>query len=199
MTGHTWISSDAAQPSFIALDTLSDSSEAPEAPAKDRPLPHGIRSVDADNGFSVAVIAVVEYGQNESSFVVDDRIRPDGEDRLHRAAWKVRIQELRAFAEEDGDPFNTASERDFWAFVEANPSVRKGALVLVDSGDLRAVWEGDGDPFIGVEFLGGGVLRYVIFNRLREGGEVSRVVGRDDFDGFRRQVEAFDLLSLLYE
>lgn len=116
-----------------------------------------------------------------------------------RAAWEERIRELRSYAAEDGDPFNAASERDFWAFVEANPSVRKGGLVLVDDGDLRAVWHGDGDPFIGAEFLGGGMLRYVIFNRRRGAGEVSRVVGRDDFDGFRRQVGAFDLSSLLYE
>lgn len=137
--------------------------------------------------------------RNERVFVVDDEVRADGRDRSHRAAWKARIQELRTFAAEDGEPFNTDSERDFWAFVEANPSVRKGGLVLVDGGDLRAVWDGDGDPFIGAEFLGGGMLRHVIFNRRRGAVAVSRVVGRDDFDGFRRQVEAFDLSSLLNE
>ena len=125
--------------------------------------------------------------------------RPEGRTLRHRADWEKRIEDLRSWTAEDGEPFNTDSERDFWEFVDASPSVRKGGLVLVDGGDLRAVWEGDGDPFIGAEFLGGGMLRYVIFNRRRGAGEVSRVVGRDDFDGFRRQVEAFDLSSLLYE
>lgn len=116
-----------------------------------------------------------------------------------REAWETRIRELRGYAAEDGEPFDEESERDLRAFLRSNPSVRKGGLVLVDSGHLRAVWEGDGGALVGVEFLGGGRLRYVIFGSRPGAGGIPRVVGRADFEGFGQQVETFGLSALLYE
>lgn len=116
-----------------------------------------------------------------------------------REAWETRIRELRGFAAEDAEPFDEESERDLRTFPRSNPSVRRGGLVLVDSGHLRAVWEGDGGALVGVEFLGGGRLPYVIFGSRPGAGGFPRVVGRADFDGFEQQVETFGLSALLYE
>lgn len=43
------------------------------------------------------------------------------------------------------------------------------------------------------------MLLYVIFKRRPRTGRISRVSGRDNFEGFKRQAEAFDLDFLLYE
>lgn len=124
--------------------------------------------------------------------------RPERPALRHRAGWEKRIEDLRSWAAEDGEPFRSESERDFWAFVEATPGVRRGGLVLTPRGNLRAVWEDGAGPRVGMQFLGGGIVLYVICGprpRTRD----SYFVGRDDFEGIRRRIDGLDLHSLVYE
>lgn len=117
------------------------------------------------------------------------------------ARYRDRLAELREAAEDEGIEWSEASEHDFRVFVIHNPGWRKGAVVLVDNGNLRAVWDDDNDDdrHVALQFLGGGHVQYVIFKR-RPGasGASSRVAGDDTFDGIKRQVGAFDLNSLVY-
>ena len=129
-----------------------------------------------------------------------DGLRPEPRrGHAEREAWAARIEELRSYAVEDGEPFNEESERDLRAFLRSNHSVRKDALVLVPNGNLRAVWRRDPGAHLGAEFRGGGVVQYVVFRRRSDAGQISRAAGRDDFEGFKRQAAAFDLDFLLYE
>ena len=113
-------------------------------------------------------------------------------------AYRVRIEALRRDAEQDGYRLNAASERDFWQFIRAEPFIRKGNLVLMDNGNLRASWKGEHGAHIGLQFLGGRTVQYVIFKRRTAAGLISRVAGRDSFDGVKRQIQAFELRPLLY-
>jgi len=113
-------------------------------------------------------------------------------------AWQSRIETLRADAQQDGYRLNMASERDFWRFIRAEPFIRKGSLVLLDNGNLRAMWKGDDGSHIGLQFLGGGVVQYVIFKHRPAVRAISRVAGRDSLDGVKRQIAAFDLRPLMY-
>jgi len=113
-------------------------------------------------------------------------------------AYQVRIEALRSDAEQDGYGLNSASERDFWRFIRSEPFIRKGSLVLMDNGNLRAVWKGDHGTHIGLQFLGGRTVQYVIFKRRAAAGAISRVAGRDSFEGVKRQIAAFDLRPLIY-
>lgn len=117
----------------------------------------------------------------------------------YRADWEKRIEDLRSWAAEDGDPFNAESERDFRAFVEANPEVRRGGLVLVGNGNLRAVWKGDAGARVGLQFLGGGIVQYVLFRRGKDADRGWPESGRGDFEGFRRRVRDLDLGSVVFE
>ena len=129
-----------------------------------------------------------------------DGLSPDSRHaNADHESWRARIEELRSYAAEDGEPFNEESERDLRAFLRSNPSVRKDALVLVPNGNLRAVWRRDAGAHLGAEFRGGGVVQYVVFRRRSDAGQISRAAGRDDFEGFKRQAAAFDLDFLLYE
>lgn len=110
-----------------------------------------------------------------------------------------RISYLRDEAEHDGCELNEGSERDFRRFVRSRPYIRRGDLVLLDNGNLRVVWRDEQGKHLGLQFLGGSMVQYVIFNRRQADRRISRVSGRDSLEGIARQIDAFELHSLLAE
>jgi len=113
--------------------------------------------------------------------------------------YSSRIAYLKDEATHDGYGLNEDSERDFKQFVRSRPSIRKGDLVLLDNGNLRAVWKDEQSGHLGLQFLGGEMVQYVIFRRRQAVRKVSRVSGRDSLEGVARQIDAFELHSLLAE
>lgn len=124
---------------------------------------------------------------------------PDGPARSTFQAYRTRILSLRDAAIQEGDCLNYASEYYFWHFVSSNPLLRRGNLVLVDNGNLRAVWKDGQGTHLGMQFLDDGMIQYVIFKQRVAGLPPSRVAGRDTADGIWRQISAFDLTSLIYQ
>ena len=112
-------------------------------------------------------------------------------------AYRDRIEELRGYGEDEGVTVNEASEKDFWAFVKSLSASRKGSLVLMDNGNLRALWKGEQESHLGLQFLGDRMVEYVIFKRRKRARKVSRVAGADNFDGIKRQIDSFELYSML--
>lgn len=114
--------------------------------------------------------------------------------------YHEHLADLREAAEEEGIQWSEDSQQDFQAFVTGNPGWRKGSVVLMDNGNLRAVWDDDHDDdrHVALQFLGGGQVQYVIF-KLRPGAsQASRAAGNDTFEGIKRQVSAFDLNPLVH-
>lgn len=114
-------------------------------------------------------------------------------------AYSSRIAYLRDEATYDGYEMNKDSEGDFRQFVRSMPYIRKGNLVLMDNGNIRAIWKNDQGGRLGLQFLGGNMVQYVIFRRRMAAREISRVAGRDSLEGIVRQINAFQLHSLLCE
>ena len=114
-------------------------------------------------------------------------------------AYSSRIAYLRDEATRDSYELNESSERDFKQFVRSRPSIRKGDLVLLDNGNLRAIWKDEKGARLGVQFLGDSMVQYVIFSRRQADRPVSRVAGRDSLEGIVRQIDAFQLHSWLSE
>jgi hypothetical protein len=145
------------------------------------------------------------------SALTDDSIRSTSPESLFMAelagkarqvrevyqAYRSRIEALRSDAVLDGFALNKASETDFWSFVTSVPFVRKAEVVLVDNGNLRAVWGGEDGSHLGLQFLGERTLQYVIFRRRTGSRHISRVAGSDTFEGVKRQVRIFELEALL--
>ncbi len=123
----------------------------------------------------------------------------DGLARTKSQAYSARVKKLRDFASQDGVSLNPASEFDFWRFLEMKPHWRKGNLVLIDNGNLRAVWKNGKGTYLGLQFLGDGMLQFVISKQREATQPVSRVAGRDTFEGLRQQIDVFELASLFYE
>ena len=113
-------------------------------------------------------------------------------------AYENRIEELRKFALEDDEPLdiNESSQEDFWCFVKSVPWAKEAELMLMNNGNLRAVWKEDDEMHIGLHFLGNSRGTYVIFKRRHGAYKVSRTAGIDTLEGVKKQARAFDI-SLL--
>ena len=109
----------------------------------------------------------------------------------------MRIESLRGDAMLDGFDASAASEQDFWLFLKSIPFAEKAGLVLLDNGHLRAVWKGEKGEFLGLQFLGDGMIQYVIFGRGENSDHIPRVAGRDTFEGVKKQVRNFKLDAFL--
>ena len=129
----------------------------------------------------------------------DDEIKSKAQHiRDTDSSYANRIEVLREQAELDGYSLNLASEEAFYEFFQKNPLIRRGRLVLMENGNLRAVWKGENEAHIGLQFINNLSVQYVIFTRRDPQSPVSRVSGRDTMDGIKKQIEAFDLNSVLY-
>ena len=102
-------------------------------------------------------------------------------------------------ARHEGYTLSHTSLYDFERFALGSNNVRRGGLVLLDNGNLRAIWRDEQGTRLGLQFLGGGRVQYVIFKRRIGERMVSRAAGRDSLEGLERQLAAFDMRSLLYE
>lgn len=112
-------------------------------------------------------------------------------------AYSTRINDLHTYARADGVVINPESESAFDRFIASNPNFRKGELALTDNGNLRASWRDTADSFLGLQFLGGDNIQYVIFTRRDKNQRITRVAGRDTFEGLYRQIRAFNLEKLV--
>ena len=100
-----------------------------------------------------------------------------GQNRLlsgQLTAYETRIEFLRADGEIDGVEIMPSSEADFWGFVNVVPEWDKASLILVDDGNLRAVWRKTSGDRINIEFLGDGVVEVAIF----DGGQIPEAYER---------------------
>ena len=114
-----------------------------------------------------------------------------------RQAYKARIDMLRIAATLEEIGMNEASVNDFWSFIRSSHFSRQAGLALMDNGNIRAVWKGKDESHLGLHFLGEQQVQYVIFKRRPGSRRISRTAGRDSFEGVRRQIDAFDLVSLV--
>ena len=114
-----------------------------------------------------------------------------------RAAYQRRIAQLRSFAEDDGIGFSAPSEDDFFDFACTEPQTKAASLVLLDNGNLRAVWR-SGQQEVGVQFYGGGSVQYLI-SREGDDGRITHTARRGTFEEFSEAIEGAGLGGLLYE
>ncbi|MDE0154403.1 MAG: hypothetical protein OXI88_18890 [Gammaproteobacteria bacterium] len=161
-----------------------------------------VRALEQFNAQAVALngpakpaftVANPEASGGESDSIAQDRLRAKHD------AYLARMKLLKDEAVHDGYTLNLASELDFRQFIQSEPEVRRGNLVLMDNGNLRAIWKDGQGTHLGLQFLGDRMIQYVIFKRRKQGQQISRVAGRDSVEGIKQQIDAFGLHSLLNE
>ena len=114
------------------------------------------------------------------------------------SAYDDRISVLEQQACAEGYFLNSGSKESLQDFFRTNPLMRLGRLALLENGNLRAVWKGDGVSHIGLQFLDNGLIQYVLFKRRQADLPVSRSCGRDTPPGILKQIFAFGLGEILY-
>lgn len=155
----------------------------------------------------------IEISKGDSPKVILNPGRPDGhsyksahvqiENLLMTSKcpgpYKSRIEFLKDEAIQEGIMLSKASKMDFLRFVFEHPNLRKGSLVLTDNGNIRAIWKGSKGSHLGLQFLGSGMVQYVMFNQRENKKEISRASGRDAIREALWQINAFGLFALLIE
>ena len=112
-------------------------------------------------------------------------------------AYERRIHELEEQAQPYGYTLRAASKAAFLLFLDRMPQIRQAGLVLMENGNLRAIWKGENGAHLGLQFISPESIQYVIFSRRRYESFISRVAGRDTIDGIIGQIDVFDLHAML--
>lgn len=161
-----------------------------------RPIFHSHSTKHGADAVSLTDISV-SFNDPSTSMVIELKAKA-AQAHAYLQEYNARIDVLCAFAEQEDYSLKAASKHDFMHFIRSEPFIRKSNLVLMDNGNLRALWKNDKGDQVGLQFLGGRKVQYVIFKRRTADGEFSRVAGRDTFEGVKRQIFALELPSLIY-
>ena len=112
----------------------------------------------------------------------------------NRDAMLARIDFLRAEAADDGCTYEPRSADALMSFVQDAGITRMPAIVLMQNGNLRAVWQDPARDQIGIQFFADGQLQFVI---LRDrGGVTYKTMGVEPADMISRHVWTLDLIGL---
>ena len=106
------------------------------------------------------------------------------------SGYLERIEFLRNDGIYEQITLNESSVQEFLAFVAAASFSLGASLVLLDNGNIRAVWKLGGENRIGIQFRGDGNASFVIFKRPDAGGATSGEYGADTLDGVRARIRA---------
>jgi hypothetical protein len=109
-----------------------------------------------------------------------------------------RLSDLRVTAAEEEYPISRESLKALKIFLNATTFTKRPYIALLDSGNLRALWEdrAAGEQ-IGLQFLGGDTVQFVIFARRADEGFIARSAGRDLITNIQSQIEANGLRRLM--
>ena len=106
------------------------------------------------------------------------------------AKYEARLELLRDLGAQDDIELSELSKRDFFLFIDSALYMCVASLVLMDNGNIRALWKFGDDDLVGIHFRGNGMASYVIFKHISQ-GDVSRDFGMTSLDGIRTEIRRF--------
>ena len=109
-----------------------------------------------------------------------------------------RIDWLKEAAGDEGIEWIAASETSLLAFLNLMPLATKPAIVLSDTGELRAMWDNRREEQVGLRFKATGDVQYVLF-RKQANDHLARSSGIDSAIVVRKLIEALGLKRLMYQ
>lgn len=163
-----------------------------------------ISTIESEENYDIlrqTVLRALTQLDVETAFspkAIADLIEMHKETAKIHARIQQRIELFKEIGEEEEIAYNPDSEHDLWRFLKRLSFIKSPKLFLLDNGNLRAVWKGDGGKHIGLQFLGGEQIQFVIFSKRREHNNMARIRGRDDFAGIARQLDASAIGDVIY-
>lgn len=119
----------------------------------------------------------------------------DGTGRA-RGLVSDRLSELRELAAEDEIAIAPASEEGLMRFLAEEKVAIRPALALLDSGELRALWQA-GEDQVGLRFMPNGGVAYVCLARREGCSDLVRAYGVEQADRMMPLIETLGLAALL--
>ena len=104
-------------------------------------------------------------------------------------SYRWRIEELRVLGNEDKIELREASKEDFLEVVGSTATASQAFLILLENGNLRAIWQCQDGDHLAVQFRGNRMASYVI---LREGK--FDIIALDEV---KRLIRVFDYMKSL--
>jgi hypothetical protein len=167
-----------------------------DLPPVPRPRPIRKRMVTQEGAFqSQATEVSTETLDPVSQYIVKEAVRLFKQ-QLVKAQLENRLRELRVDAVRNSEPFSEASLADLRTFLDPLPLVERPAIFLLDNGNLRVLWKNAANEQVGLQFLGGGAVQFVIFVQRQNPAMTSRVAGIDALSALRARIKdsAYDQL-----
>jgi hypothetical protein len=167
-----------------------------ETPQTVKPeMPANILSImDPENEFyeNSSISKIIEYFDDqpaswalsfdESPTIPPQLVTLEQIKRKMVASEKVlpRLNHLRMCSLEDEEAFSDESERSLLEFLDGYGVAVRPLLALLDNGNLRAVWKDDFGQQIGVQFLGGKKVQFVLFVKRDAEMPYAQLFGRNN-------------------
>jgi hypothetical protein len=130
-------------------------------------------------GLSSATAIEAEILDPVSEYIVKKAADLVKNDRLARIRLEERVRELQVDALRNAEPFSESSLADLRSFVSLTALTERPSIFLLDDGNLRAVWRNAAKEQVGLQFLGNGVVQFVIFVQRQRPPIMSRTAGID--------------------
>ena len=152
-----------------------------------------------DDAQSSTVLSPINEMENKPT--VEILVHPNWPIQNNRVAqiYVERIETLKELAREDGYTLDESSYNNFQEFLEKYPRLVRADLVLLDNGNLRAIWKGKNSAEIGLQFLKDSRVQYVLFNESGPNCAESRPYGRGGFEETMKKIKEFDLDKIMFE
>jgi hypothetical protein len=116
---------------------------------------------------------------------------------VNKAQIEDRLRELHVDALRNVEPFSEPSLADLRLFLDSFPFAERPAIFLLDDGNLRAVWRNAEKEQVGLQFLGGGIVQFVMFVQRQRPPMMSRSAGTDTLTAIRGLIKNKDCDHLL--
>ena len=111
--------------------------------------------------------------------------------------YRQRLNVLVAEGKQESISLNPESTIDLFRFIKTIGFTKHASLVLMDNGDIRAVWQDESGGHLALRFLGRGQVQFVIIKHRTKRHEASRVTGTDGFEVIKKQVRLYGLATLV--
>ena len=122
-----------------------------------------------------------------------------GQDDKAAQLYVERIETLKELAGEEGYVLDESSYNNFHKFLGKYPRLVHADLVMLDNGNLRAIWKGEKGTEVGLQFLKDSRVQYVLFNEFGPNCVESRPYGKGGFEETMKKIKEFDLDKIMFE
>jgi hypothetical protein len=153
-------------------------------PLEDMPAPPPFRGW-IEPSTSSQVTAIETGALDPVGAAIQKEIELSKKRQVNKAQIEDRLRELHVDASRSVEPFSESSLADMRSFLDSLPFAERPAIFLLDDGNLRAVWRNAEKEQVGLQFLGGGIVQFVMFVRRQQPPMMSRSAGTDALTAIR--------------